>query len=263
MKRLCILLALLLPVSAWAQSTEFGARASVEANYKIKKGLHVYAEEELRVTAPSLDSWRHTLGFTYKPFKGLKLGVGYTLINPYKSSEAKFKNPRHRFFADVTGSFTAGDFQVSLKERFQLTHRTGTFNVYQTTPNAMALKSRLTVKYKGFVDVDPYASFEMRTVLNDPWGTATSSTQKWNNSGTKQYYDYSPEGYTHVYNNRYRLEAGAEITFNQWHSLKPFVLLDFNSDYEIDTNAEGTRLFSAAYVNSMRISLGLSYVFSF
>ena len=27
-----------------------------------------------------------------------------------------------------------------------------------------------------------------------------------------------------------------EITFNQWHSLKPFVLLDFNSDYEIDTN---------------------------
>ena len=236
MKRLCILLALLLPVSAWAQSTEFGARASVEANYKIKKGLHVYAEEELRVTAPSLDSWRHTLGFTYKPFKGLKLGVGYTLINPYKSSEAKFKNPRHRFFADVTGSFTAGDFQFSLKERFQLTHRTGTFNVYQTTPNAMALKSKLTVKYKGFVDVDPYASFEMRTVLNDPWGTATSSTQKWNNSGTKQYYDYSPEGYTHVYNNRYRLEAGADITFNQWHSLKPFVLLDFNSDYEIDTN---------------------------
>ena len=54
-----------------------------------------------------------------------------------------------------------------------------------------------------------------------------------------------------------------EITFNQWYSLKPFVLLDFNSDYEIDTNAEGTRLFSAAYVNSMRISLGLSYVFSF
>lgn len=264
MKRLCILLALLIPVGAWAQSsTEFGVRASVEANVKIKKGVHFYAEEEVRFTTTSLDNLRHTLGFTYKPFKGLKMGVGYTLINSYKSSEGLFKSPRHRFFADVTGSIQAGDFQFAIKERFQLTHRTGSFNVYQSVPNAVALKSKLTVKYKGFFSLEPYASFEMRTVFNEPWGSVTSTTPQWNSKGTKQYYDYSFEGYTHVYNNRYRGEIGCDIAFDKWNSLKPFVLLDFNSDYEIDTNAEGARLFSAAYVNSIRISLGVSYVHNF
>lgn len=263
MKRLSILIALLLPAGAWAQTTtEFGARASVEANYKIAKGVHIYAEEEIRTASLSLDNLHTTLGFTYKPFQGLKLGVGYTLINPYSVSNAAFKNPRHRVFADVTGSFNAGDFQFSLKERFQLTHRTGEFNVYQNTPNAMALKTKFTIKYKGFYSAVPYVSFEMRTALNEPWGTA-GTTAQWNKSGSKQYYDFSFTGYTHVYNNRYRAEAGVDISFNKSHSLKPYVLLDYSSDYELDTNAEGTRLYTAAYVNAIRVILGLSYVFSF
>lgn len=262
MKRLVFALALLLHVAAAAQ-TEFGARASVEANYKIAKGIHVYAEEELRVDQKGLDNLRHTLGFTYKPFKNLKVGVGYTLINSYSSSYSAFKNPRHRFFADVSGSLYAGDFQFSLKERFQVTHRTGSFNVYQNAPNAMVLKSKFTVKYKPtWAKAVPYVSFEMRTALNEPWGTAGTSLQ-WNSTGTKQYYDYTPAGYTHLYNNRYRGEVGVDISFNKKHSLKPYLLLDFGSDYEIDTNAEGTRLFSAAYENYTKLSLGLSYVFSF
>lgn len=261
MKRFVLLIALLIPVGAWAQ-TEFGARASVEANYKIAKGVHLYAEEEIRVTTSSLDNLHTTLGFTYKPFKALKLGVGYTLINPYSTSNAAFNSPRHRFFADVAGSLNAGDFQFTLKERFQLTHRTGSFNVYQNTPNAMALKSKFTVKYKGFYSAEPYVSFEMRTALNEPWGTA-GTTQQWNKSGTKQYYDYTPAGYTHIYNNRYRGEVGCDISFNKTHSLKPYLLLDFCSDYELDTNSDGTRLFSASYVNTVKVSLGLSYVISF
>ena len=197
-----------------------------------------------------------------KPFKGLKMGVGYTLINPFSSDDSAFKNPRHRFFADVTGSLSSGDFQFSLKERLQLTHRTGTFNVYQNTPNALALKSKFTVKYKGWMWGNPYASFEIRTALNDPWGTA-ADTPLWNKSGTKLYYEYTPSGYTHVYNNRYRGELGVELDFSKKHSLKPFLLMDYVSDYKIDTNSEGTHLFSAAYVNSLRFSLGVSYVFSF
>ena len=49
MKRLAFILALLLPWGAQAQTTmEWGARASVEGNYKISKGVHLYAEEEFR-----------------------------------------------------------------------------------------------------------------------------------------------------------------------------------------------------------------------
>ena len=263
MKRIIIALALLLPWSALAQTaTEWGARASVEANYKITKGVHLYAEEELRTSGSSLDNVRTTLGFSYKPFKILKFGVGYTLINTMDASTGVFKNPRHRFFADLSGSVRAGDFQFGLKERVQLTHRTGSFNTYQNNPNALALKSKFTVKYKGWYTAEPYASFELRTALNEPWGTVSGSAQ-WNSKNTKTYYDYTPAGYTHIYNNRYRGEMGVEFNFNKTHALKPFVLLDYNSDYEIDCNSDGTRLFSAEYVNSFKLSLGLSYVFSF
>lgn len=263
MKRLVFILALLLPWGMQAQTTmEWGARASVEGNYKIAKGVHLYAEEEFRFQGSAFDNMRTTLGFTYKPFKALKMGVGYTLINSKKASTGEFKAPRHRVFADLSGTLQAGYFQFTLKERLQLTHRSGEFNVYQNTPNALALKSKFTVKYKGWFTTEPYASFEVRTALNDPWGTA-SGTAKWNNKGTKTYYDYTPTGYTHVYNNRYRGELGVNFKLNRWNELKPFVLLDFCNDYELDTNAEGNRLFSADYVKSTCLSLGLSYVFSF
>lgn len=263
MKRLFLLLALLTPAGAFAQTaTEWGARASVEANYKISKGVHVYAEEELRTEATSLGSMRTTLGFTYKPFKALKMGVGYTLINTHDASTGTFKAPRHRLFADLSGSFQLGYFQFTLKERFQYTHRTGEFNVYQNTPNALALKSKFTIKYKGFYTAEPYVSVEMRTALNEPWGTTTGEAQ-WNKDGTKTYYAYTHTGYTHVYNNRYRGEVGVELNFSKRHSLKPYVLIDYNDSYEMDTNSEGTRLFSAEYVKSFMLSPGLSYVFSF
>ena len=263
MKRALILLALLLPLGAAAQTTlQWGSRASVEANYKIAKGVHIYAEEEIRSLSTSLDNVRTTLGFTYKPVKGIKMGVGYTLINAKKVSTGEFKAPRHRVFADLSGSLKAGYFQFTLKERLQFTHRSGSFNTYQNTPNALALKSKFTIKYTGWYIPEPYISFEMRTALNEPWGTV-SGDAKWNKTGTKTYYDYTPAGYTHVYNNRFRGELGVNFELSKSHALKPFVLFDYCSDYDLDINADGTRLFSAAYVNTFCLSVGLSYVFSF
>lgn len=264
MKRLTLLLALLLPLGAFAQSTvESGARLSVSADYKITKGLHLKAEEELRIqdNFGALGSLRTGVALTYKYKKLVKFGVGYTLINPYQPSGQAFNYPRHRLYADVTGYLPLGNFQLSLKERLQLTHRTGEFNLYQNTPNALVLKSKLTLKYKGWSLVEPYAAFEIRTALNEPWGT-TSGARQTNKQG-RLYYDYTPTGYTHVYNNRYRGDIGLDINFNKHHTLSPYLLLDGCSDYEIDTNSEGNRLFSAAYVNTFRISLGIGYKFSF
>ena len=84
MKKLLLLTALLLPMAAQAQI--IGGRASVGVDYKIAKGLHITAEEEIRSadSFSSLGSLRTTLGLTYKPAKFLKVGVGYTLINPWK-----------------------------------------------------------------------------------------------------------------------------------------------------------------------------------
>ena len=61
MKRLFLLLALLTPAGAFAQTaTEWGARASVEANYKISKGVHVYADSDVVLSANSAWLMLHT-----------------------------------------------------------------------------------------------------------------------------------------------------------------------------------------------------------
>lgn len=263
MKRLPLLVALLLAGATAFAQTETGARASVSADYKIRKGLHLSAEEEMRIdnNFGSVNSFRTGVQLSYKYRKAVKLGVGYTLINPFKAAEKVYYPPRHRFYADITGYLPLGNFQLSLKERLQYTLRTGEFNVYQNTPGALALKSKLTLKYKGWRTVEPYAAFELRTALNDPWGTISGSSQT--NSSGRTYYVYTPAGYSHIYNNRYRADIGAEIQFDKRHSLTPYLLIDSCSDYEIDTNKEGTRLFSAAYVASLKLSLCLSYTYSF
>lgn len=275
-KYLFALAALLVPIWAQAQSATFAGRASVGADYKIVKGLHLSAEEEIRSadSFSSLGSLRTSLGITYKPVKFLKLGAGYTLINPFKTNKeienedgttstyTGFWNPRHRFYGDITGYLRLGDFQFSLKERLQFTHNSDdNMNVYQSPRNALALKSRIGVKYKRFKWLEPSVYFEMRTALNDPWGY-TSGSQQTKSDGTT-YYAYTPTGYTHVYNNRYRGNISLDWSITKNHVLTPYVLLDFISEYELDTNKKGTRLFSAAYQELFRVSVGVGYVFKF
>lgn len=272
MKKMLLTLALLVPALSFAQDMEFGGRASVELDYKIKKGLHLTFEEEIRADEnfSELNRLQTTVGLTYKPISWLKLGVGYTLINPFKTGKeldngtlyTGFWSPRHRVYADVTGIYKLGQFQFTLRERLQFTHNTDAdLNIYQSNPNAMALKSRVGVKYKGWSMVEPSLSFEVRTALNDPWGTTSGSVQT-NKSG-KTYYDYTPAGYTHVYNNRYRVNLGADINITKQHTLKPYIMLDALGDYEIDTNGEGTRLFSAGYNDRFMATVGIGYTFSF
>lgn len=280
MKKILIIAALLLPVAAWAQ---FGARTSVGADVKIKKGLHLEAEEELRLGGgqSGIDNVRTTLGIDWKVNKYLKLGGGYTLINPYKfkyddDGNLTYKGfwyPRHRLYVNATGTMRYGDFQFSLKEKLQFTHRTDdSLNVYQNVRNALALKSRVGVKYRGLKDygVEPFAYFEIRTALNEPWGTTSGSLQTTANS-KKDYYSYTHTGYTHVYNNRYRVNLGADWTPVKKHSITANILLDWCSDYEIDTNSpskwaeKGVRLFTATtgWVDTFCPSVCIGYKYSF
>ena len=264
MRKIALTLALLLPLAAAAQ-TEVGggARASVAVDYKIAKGFHVNVEEEIRVggALQSLDRLQTTVGVDFKPVKYLKLGVGYSLINPYSYEQHNFKPLRHRVFMDLGAHYAVGGFSFSVKERIQYTHRTGTFNVYQNTPDAFALKSRVGIEYKGWRIVEPGLFFEMRTQLNAPWGQTSGSIQVKDDGTT--YYSYTPAGYTHVYNDRYRFILRTDLKLNRHHVLQPYALIDFCSPYVLDTNAEGTRLFSADYVDRINLSLGIKYTVKF
>ena len=77
MKKFVYLMALLLPLTAAAQ-TESGVRASVAADWKIRKGLHLTVEEELRMDGvfKSLDRLQTTIGLEYKVSPYVKLGAG-------------------------------------------------------------------------------------------------------------------------------------------------------------------------------------------
>ena len=77
-------------------------------------------------------------GFTYKPVRGLKFGLGYVLIDQHNPREVKahfnssgnwngfnvehdFWRLKNRFYFDATGKLDIGRFSFSLRERYQAT----------------------------------------------------------------------------------------------------------------------------------------------
>ena len=264
---------LLFPSALTAQTDtaldpEFGGRVSVSMDKKIVKGLHVSLEEEMRFdnNFGSLDRLQTTLGLNYKVHPNIKLGVGYALINGYGADSKSFKSPRHRFMADVTGTLHLGQWNLSLKERFQVTRRTGDYNVYQNPQNALTLKSRLMARYKGFGKVQPYTYFEIRNYLNAPVIEAAFD-------GT-QYYtldDHSETGepgwfltgFNGGYINRLRGSLGVDIKLDKHNTLNFYFLGDYCIDKEVDANAKGTKLKSYTRETGFRGWLGAGYEFAF
>lgn len=250
-----LLMALTLSLSSLRAQTdvsldpEVGGRFSIELNKKISKGLHVYIDEALWFdnNFGSFDRFYTTLGVTYKVLPFLKVGLGYGLINAHSSVDSKFKTPRHRLFLDVTGTYRCGDWQFSLRERVQATHRTDSFNQWQSPRNVWVLKSRLKVVYKAFRRWEPYAAFELRNTLNAPvikaaynesfatWVSPTTGLAK-NEAG------WFLDGFSGTYINRLRGTLGVSYRLDRSNTLEVYFIGDYNIDKEVDANAEGTKL---------------------
>ena len=268
-----LVLGLLFPMMAFPQTDvaldpEFGGRVSLSVDKRITKGLHVSLEEEVRFdnNFGSLDRLQTTLALSYKVHPNIKLGLGYALINGYGANSISFKNPRHRFMADVTGMVHYGYWNFSLKERFQVTRRTGDFNVYQNPKNALMLKSRLKAQYKGFVKVQPYAYFEVRNYLNAPVIAAA-----YDGSVYVTLDDYSEEGeagwfltgFNGGYVNRLRGSLGVDVKLDKHNTLNFYFLGDYLMDKVVDANAEGTKLKSYTKETGFRGWIGAGYEFAF
>ena len=152
-----------------AAKDDFGAAISVDVTKKIVKKLNVSFEEEYRSRSDFsvTDRFSHALDLSYKPFKFLKVGGAYNLIN--FNHEKRGWEIRHRYYFYTTGSLDAGRFTFSLRERFQSTLRQG---VEQTATRAnpkLYLRSRLKVDYNiRKCKFDPFASVEIFNTLNDP-----------------------------------------------------------------------------------------------
>jgi hypothetical protein len=271
--RIIILLGLFIPVLASAQTDtalnpEFGGRISLSVDKKITRGLQVSLEEEVRFdnNFRSFDRLQTTVGLNYKVHPNIKLGLGYALINGYGANSESFKNPRHRLMADVTGTLHLGQWNLSLKERFQVTRRTGDYNIYQNPQNALTLKSRLKVQYKGFGAVLPYAYFELRNYLNAPVieaafdGSTYYTLDDYSETGEPGWF---LKGFNGGYVNRLRGSLGIDIRLDKRSTLNFYLLGDYCIDKEVDANAEGTKLKSYTKETGFRGWIGAGYEFAF
>lgn len=268
-----LLLGLLFSVLAIAQTDvaldpEFGGRLSFTLDKKIVRRLHVSIEEEVRFDSNfgAFDRLQSTLSLNYKIHPNIKIGAGYALINGYNSTNQGFKNARHRFMIDVKGTLKYGNWNLSLKERLQLTHRTGEYNVYQNPANALMLKSRLTAKYLGFGKVEPYAYFELRNYLNAP---VVSAAYDGVNYGTIDGHTQEGEpgwfltGFNGGYINRFRGSLGVDVKLDKRSTLNFYFMGDYCIDKEVDANAEGTILKSYTKETGFRGWIGAGYEFAF
>ena len=271
--KIIILLALLFPVCSWAQTAtaldpEFGGRISVSLNKKIINRLHVSLEEEARFdnNFNQFDRFQTTVFLNYKLFEDIKVGVGYALINPYGSSSKSFKNARHRFMLDAKYTMKWGNWAFSIKERFQVTHRTGDFNIYQNPTNAITLKSRVKAEFKGFGRYMPYAFFEIRQYLNAPVisaafdGTNYLTLDNLMDTGSPGWFLM---GFNGCYINRYRGSVGVNLRINRNSTFNFYGMGDFVSDKVVDANVRGTRLKSYTKETGFVGWLGVGYEFQF
>ena len=242
---------LAVPIASWAQTEttlapEAGARLSLGADYKVAKGLHISLEEELRLdnNFAALNRLQTTVGVSYKILRNLRLGAGYAMINPYKASASGFSGTRHRLMFDAVASVRYGAWQFALKERLQFTHRTGSYNAYQSPATASALKSRISVKYKGMQLLEPYAYAEVRHSFSNPVINATYADSTWIDGSGRAKGDagWFLDGFNGTGVNRYRLALGTDIHLDAHNNLNAAILLDRIIDPVVDANAEGTRL---------------------
>lgn len=237
---------------------DINGRASAELDWKVSKGFHLNAEYEIRSkdSFSGIERNQISIGASYKLNKHFKAGLDYTFIGHYAKSSGDFR-PRHRLSADVTASMDAGDWRFSLKERLQFTHKAYDVNRFQEVLNPLTLKSRLTVKYRGFKAVEPYAYAELRNIFNAPRCSASY------NNATGAWSDYEFLDYTHAYVNRVRGAAGLEWKLSKIHSIDFTAMYDFHHELEIDTNKYGTKLKSYEWQKPQSITLCIGYKFSF
>lgn len=224
---------------------------------QLSQGIHLQFEGEARTTDNFSTLGRYDAGVAllYDFNRTFQFGLGYKMID--KKGSSGVWSVRHRIYADARAALQAGDWNFSLKERLQLTHKDLNALEKEATPNSLTLKSRLQAAYKGFSHLEPYAFAELRNVFNDPACSAT-----WN-TVSQAFSDYEFLGYKHACLNRIRGSLGIEWELDKNSCFDFHILTDYCRDKEIDTSGSGTRLESLTWARTFYLAFCTGYTFSF
>lgn len=246
-----------LPARAGDDVSDVRGRISLGVEKKIVKGLTLSLEEEIRLSNKftTFDRLHTTLGLEYKVNKYFRVGAGTILINNYKPATGTWVH-KERFFIDLTGRYKTGIAVFSLRERLQLTHRFGSFNKAETTPNLLALRSRAKVAFE-LGSLEPYLAFEVRNIFNGPSGTVGAYDDD------EEKYAYTHTGYNDAYFDRFRSMAGLQWNINKHHALDVYYLGDYVQYVTIDTDKSQQYLKSRTVDKGFISSIGVGYRFRF
>lgn len=190
--RKLFLLCLFLPQFCLAD--DLGVGVEVEAEAKLTKELGIAVEGEFRTQEAVSDMERWSLGASldYRLLKtkqwSLKADAGYLFLDRHILAEDTKKyhyvdywSARHRAFASLSGSWKINKhLELSLRERYQLTHRTpqNLERYYQAdlshrasdkvkdAGNEQLLRSRLQLKWN-IGKKNPFTPFVSVECLND------------------------------------------------------------------------------------------------
>lgn len=163
MKGLMKYVLLLLSCAALSVSAEddFGGNISVELSKKLSKKIDISLEEEVRLTQnmSHFDRLASTLGADFKLIKKhLKGGVAYSAL---LYNEMNYCLLNHRAIATMTGSANAGNFEFSLRARYQATFQDESYgNSHKVNPKQI-VRGKASVEYEfAKIKLYPYISAE-------------------------------------------------------------------------------------------------------
>lgn len=227
-------------------------RAAIEIPLGKKWELQWSEQVRLMNNFQDIDKIVSSIGVGYKPWKFLKFGIDYCLVNErdydtemamvqiplydengnprvdnmtgeqifnYEEREVETKSwgLRHRTNIDVTGMYRIGRVKLSLRERLRIQFRTDSINKYEHSDPTFSLRSRFKTAY----DLrnsrwEPYAFVELYTMLNSP-------------KPVENFKEYPLS--TEAYVNRFRVAVGTEFKINKYHRLDMYYMVHFNRTY--------------------------------
>ena len=229
-------------VGVW---TEIGVEKAITKKWDVGLDLEYRAQNRARFSAG--------LSTSYKPWKFLKLGIGYNFLYSQRPDKYKEKNsrdedpdnysvgynltpeywfPRHRFSVEATGSVKLwGWLKLSLRERYQLTYcKTRYVSKYKYRQN-------YTTRWVTIEDPDDPWSWEMVEVKDVPDGEPTGTWET----------EEKPSTTDHVLRSRIKLEFDKKR-----NPFSPFVSAELHNSVK-----PGDRML----LQKVRTAAGLGYKF--
>ena len=182
----CCMLLLISAEGMQAQS-DFGMNVSVGAEKKLPKRFSLGLDAELRTRDNTSTIDRIDIGadLSWKFLPFMKAAIGYEWLYDQRPTSLTYHNdgspnkitlsywqPRHRLHADLQGNLKAGRWNLSLRERYQYTHRPISHNrKYDTDTDVWSnvkskdyhvFRTRLNVSYNiRHCKFSPFANAEL------------------------------------------------------------------------------------------------------